>query len=129
MAFWIAEIFILVFCLTSYYSATRDSSWMRVVSFITLSITSVLFSMVILRIIFSSIPEFPTISALVISKVNPYFENLNSLYSKRGIWWSISPELYLEMKIGDDDQQEVIDEEESDEIEHSRSHRKSKCVL
>ena len=119
-AFWIAEILIILFCVMSYFAANDNSMYLRIISLIILSVTSIIFSIIILRIIFERIPEFPTISTLVYSRVNPYFENLNQMFSRRGIGWNITEDLYIEMKIGDE-QQDIIEEENLDEMGNSES--------
>ena len=121
LSFWIAWIMIIAFWIMSYYAALDKSDLLRVFSLVILIWTSAIFPIMILRIVFAKLPEFPTISSLVISRVSSYFDNINQLFSKRGIWWSISPELYIEMSIEQDEIQDVIEEENSDEIEPNQS--------
>lgn len=74
--------------------------------------STAVFSLVTLSIIFAKIPEFPTLSILVKQRIDNYFNNINQLYTKKGFWWRIDAKyLYIEM---------VIDEKIPPEIKDSR---------
>lgn len=84
----------------SYFAAIHTSVALRIVSLILLGIATCIVSFITLQIIFSKIPDFPSIGELVSLKINNYFENINQIYLKRGFWWRIAPEtLYIEMRI------------------------------
>lgn len=111
MVFWVCTVFVLCFCLTSYYAAIEESTILRLISIGMLATSTIIFSIITLSVIFASIPEFPTLQTLVKEKVNQYFDNINQIYLRKGFWWRISPELmYIEMVI----------EENSGEVEYDK---------
>jgi hypothetical protein len=80
MVFWICTIFVLCFCLTSYYAAIEESTILRLISIGMLATSTIIFSIITLSVIFASIPEFPTLQTLVKEKINQYFDNINQIY-------------------------------------------------
>ncbi len=107
-----------------------------VLSIALLSVSTVIFSLITLSIIFAKIPEFPTLPVLVQRRIENYFNNINQLYSKKGFWWRIEPKyLYIEMVIEDkippglDDSRYQKSEDKinlsSDEIKPKKGDKKS----
>mmetsp|Transcript_36666 Transcript_36666/g.36280 ORF Transcript_36666/g.36280 Transcript_36666/m.36280 type:complete len:286 (-) Transcript_36666:100-957(-) len=77
-----------------------------------LCVSTAMFSLITLSIIFAKIPEFPTLSILVKQRIDNYFNNINQLYTNKGIWWRIDAKyLYIEM---------VIDEKIPPELKDSK---------
>ncbi|CAI2367681.1 unnamed protein product [Moneuplotes crassus] len=100
--FWICTISVICFCFLSYYAAIDKSNIMRILSIATMCVSTAVFLLVTLSIIFAKIPEFPTLSVLVKQKIDNYFNNINQLYTKKGFWWRVDAKyLYIEMVIED----------------------------
>jgi len=100
----------------SYYAAIDGSSVLRILSLVLLVSATSTFLFLTLSIIFAKIPDFPSLQNLVKQRVDHYFDNINQIYTKRGFWWRLVPELlYIEMIIEDRMPEEGINY--SDEIE------------
>lgn len=98
--FYGGELSVLIIAILSYYAAVYESSFLRIFSLVLLGLVTIVLSVMTLTIIFSKIPNFPSIQTLIKKKIDHYFDNINQLYTRKGFWWRIAPEaLYIEMRI------------------------------
>lgn len=107
----------------SYYAAIERSSVLRIFSLVLLSTATFVFLIITLSIIFAKIPDFPNLQTLVKTKLDQYFENINQIYTKKGFWWRIVPDLlYIEMVIEDrmpKSKQRLYSKDDSDEVNYA----------
>ena len=68
LIFWTWDLFIVLFCLMSYYAAIDGSNYLRIISLVLLGIASIVFSTVVLKYIFEKNSRISNSSLLSESK-------------------------------------------------------------